>query len=376
MHFSPQRLWGMLNKELILIRRQLFTYIMVVILPLIQVVFFGYVINTDAKSLRTIVVLHDRSIFTNDIISAFSNTGYFKVIKVTDDDNQGKMALKNGEAIFVITIPESFSRDLIRNRNPTVLVEGDATDPQSVVNGFRATNSLTQLALNRDLTGALQYLYPKSTPFNIDVHANYNPAMLSTYQTLPGLLTSILSLTLIILVALSIVNEFELGTMESLLITPVKPIEIILGKILPQMIIAIGIFIFTVWLSYGLFDVPIFGNVFILFLVTLPFIFANLSLGLLISAFAKSPLAAQNLVTAYNLPSLLLSGFLFPFYAMPTWAQVIGNIFPNAHYLRMAKNIMLKGATFIEVLPDLWPILLYLFVIVFLTVYFYRETLD
>lgn len=376
MLFSSQRIWGILKKEGILIRREVFTYVIIVILPLLQVIFFGYVINTDAQNLKTVVVSHDKSILTNDIISAFAQTGYFNVTNITESSIAGTNALKTGKAVFVITIPENFTRELIRGNTPKILLEGDASDPQSVVNGFRATNSLATLALNKDLTGSLNYLYPKRAPFSIDVHAKYNPAMLATYQTMPGLLTSILSLTLIILVALSVVNEFEYGTMESLLITPVKPFEIIVGKILPQLVIALGIFFLTLWLAHNLFHVPIYGSVFLLFFITLFFIFANLALGLFISTVAKSPLQAQNYVTAYNLPALLLSGFLFPFYAMPQWAQAIGNIFPNAHYLRITRNIMLKGSTFTEIWYDFWPIVLFLIAITFLAVRFYRQTLD
>lgn len=373
---SIQRIWGVLKKEGVLIRREIFTYGLIVILPLLQVIFFGYVINTDAQNLKTVVVLHDKSILTNDILVAFANTAYFDIVKVTHIDKVGKDALKNGEAIFVITIPSNFTKDVIRGLNPSILLEGDASDPQSVVNGFRATNPLSTIALNKDLKGSLAYLFPKQGPFNIDVHAKYNPAMLATYQTMPGLITSILSLTLIILLALSVVNEFENGTMESLLITPVKPFEIIVGKILPQLLIAVGIFFLILWLSHNLFHVPIYGSIALLLFVTLFFIFSNLALGLLISTISKTPLEAQNLVTAYNLPALLLSGFLFPFYAMPKWAQFIGNIFPNAHYLRITRNVMLKGSTFMEIWHDFLPIVLFLIVITLLAVKFYRKTLD
>lgn len=376
MFFSAQRILGVLKKERILIRREIFTYVIIVLLPLLQVIFFGYVINTDAKHLKTVVVLHDKSIFTNDILVSFANTQYFNIIKVTDSDKDGKDALKTGEAIFVITIPQNFTQDLIRGRNPSILLEGDASDPQSVVNGFRVTNTLSSIALNNDLTGSLSYLFPKQDPFNINVHAAYNPAMLATYQTMPGLLTSILSLTLIILVALSIVNEFEYGTMESLLITPVRPFEIIVGKILPQLLIALGIFFLILFLSHNLFHVPIYGSIFLLAFVTLFFIFANLALGLFISTIAKSPLQAQNLVTAYNLPALLLSGFLFPFYAMPKWAQFIGNIFPNAHYLRITRNVMLKGSTFMDIWHEFLPMVLFLIIVTLLAARFYRKTLD
>jgi len=313
---------------------------------------------------------------TNSLINAFKNTGYLAIKDIIQDGEKAEKLLNEGKIQFIINIPQNFSHDLIKEKQPHILVEGDGTDPMAVYNAFHAITTVASIALNNDLQGPLNYLMPKNSIFTTDIHAKFNPALIAQYHTLPGLLVTILTVTLVMLTAVSITAEYESGTMEVLLVTPIKPLEVIIGKIIPYLILGYILFFLTLAVSYWLFHVPIQGNILLLTFTAMAFIVYSLGVGLAISTLSNTQLRAANLANMYTLPSVLLTGFMFPFYAMPNWAQVIGELLPSTHYLRIVLNVMLKGANLVEILPELWPILAFMVFIIFFSFKHYRYTLD
>lgn len=370
------RLWSIIKKEFIQVRRDLNTYIFLIIVPLLQVVLFGFIINTNAKNLPTVVVSYDSSPFTNSIVQAFVNTGYFSIKKMLQDQSEADALLKKGDIQFIINIPPHFSHDLVAKKHPKILLEGDGTDPLAVINAFNAAGQISLTSLQYDLKGPLQALKQNEPSFSIVTHAQYNPELLAQYHTLPGLLMTMLTIIPVMLTAISITAEYELGTMELLLVTPLRPLEVVLGKLIPHIIVGYIIFFLTLGTSYWLFHVPFLGSVFLCALITLPLLISHLGIGLAVSTISKTQFQAGNTANLYFLPAFVLSGFMFPYLAMPSWAQWLGELLPPAHYLRMLTNIMLKGASFIEIWPDIWPVIIFMVVIIFISFRFYRLTLD
>lgn len=373
---SALRLWSILKKELIQIKRDYVTYALMIALPFLQVVMFGYVINTDAKNLPTIVISKDYGSFSNNLIKAFSNSGSFLVQDVTQDEKKAETLMKMGKVQFIINIPANFSEDLIKQKKPKLFIEGDASDPVILANAFNSALVIANNSINKDAHGALHYLSSKNPNFELETLSKYNSAALAQYHTLPGLLATVLTAVLVMLTSVSITSEFERGTMEMLLITPINPLEVIIGKIIPYIILGYIIFFSSLGLSYFLFKVPFHGSLLLLSIISIPYFIANLSIGIAVSIIAKIQMRAIYVANAYILPAILLSGFLFPFGAMPNWAQVIGNLMPPAHYIRISSNIMLKGSGFMEIWSDLLSIVIFMSVLVFISVKFYRKTLD
>ena len=374
--YALLRFGAMLKKEMTEIKRDYVTYLFLILVPFLEVTMFGIIINTDAKNLPTVILMHDSSPFVNSLIQGFKTTEYFKIIEITKDDKHTESMLRSGKAQFVITSPPHFSSDIIRNKHPRVLVEGDATDPVAVGNAFNAANAIADRVLNNDLKGPLAALKNKEPLFYVDTHAVYNPAAFAQYHTVPGLLSTILAVTLVMLTAISITTEYERGTMEMLLITPITQLEVILGKIIPNVMLGYILFTLTILLSIYGFNVPFYGSFVLLAVCAIPYIMANLSIGLAISTVSRTQLRAANLANTYVLPALLLSGFMFPFNAMPNWAQWIGELLPTTHFMRITSAIMLKKASFLEIWSELWPIILFTVLVVSFSIKNYRKTLD
>lgn len=356
--------------------RDVKTYCFLILIPLIQVVFFGYIINTDAKNLPTIVVSKDKSPFTNSIIQSFKNTGYFNIKSITDDEIKAEKSMKLSAIKFILYIPEHFSRDLINKKQPHLLLEGDGIDPTVVGNAFQVTHMIVSNALMHDAVGPINYLASKKPVFIIDTHAKYNPAAKAQYHTLPGLLVTVLTISLTMLTAISITIEYEEGTMEMLLITPAHPLEVIFGKMAPNIILGYILFFLILLLTRGLFHVPFYGSVWLLAMVALPFFIVSLSIGILTSSIAKTQFQAANIANTYFLPAILFSGFMFPFEAMPVWAQWIGNLLPPTYFIRVVNDIMLKDANILTIWPNFWPVLVFGILVIFTSHYLYRQTLD
>lgn len=357
-------------------RRDRVTFAMMVGIPMIQLVLFGYAINSDPKHLPTAIYSADNSVFARTIVWGLRNSSYFDITREPQNEAEIQQLLAQGKVQFAVEIPVDFSRKLLRGEKPDLLLEADATDPSAVGYAIGAINLLTTTVLNRDLTGPLAKLRGSTPPFNLISHQHYNPENITQYNIVPGLMGVMLTMTMIIITGLAITRERERGTMENLLSTPVHPSEVIVGKIVPY--IAVGyVQVFLILLAAKfLFNVPIVGSVPLLVALTFLFIVANLAVGITFSTIAKNQLQAVQMAFFFFLPSLLLSGYMFPFRGMPGWAQDIGECLPLTHYLRIVRGILLKGNGLVEIAPDLWPIVLFLVVMLAIGIKRYRQTLD
>lgn len=374
--FAWHRFWAMVVKEFIQMRRDRMTFAMMVAIPIVQLVLFGYAINSDPKHLPTAVLSADNSVFARSFVRALENSEYFHMVKRVTTEKEAEELLAEGDVQFVVNIPENFARDLMRGDTPAILLQADATDPSATGNAIAAINALAVTALNRDLQGALAPLQGKPAPFEVRIHRNYNPEGLTQYNIVPGLMGVILTMTMIMMTGLAMTRERERGTMENLLATPVRPFEVMAGKIVPY--IMVGYIQVTLILIAAklLFGVPMVGSVALLFAVVLVFIAANLAVGITFSTIARNQMQAMQMTFFFFLPSMLLSGFMFPFRGMPEWAQTIGSVLPLTHFLRMVRGILLKGNDVAETLPHLLPIGLFLLAVVAIGLKRYRKTLD
>jgi ABC-2 type transport system permease protein len=374
--FTFHRLWAVVMKEFIQMRRDRVTFGMMVGIPLLQLTLFGYAINADPKNLPTALRLADQGPFARTLVAEMRTSQYFAIVRVTDSEAEVERLLRLGDIQFAVNIPEDFTRRVLRGERPTVLVEADATDPAATGPAIAAFRALADTALDRDLTGPLARLRGSPGPVNFEVHAHYNPENITQYNVVPGLMGVVLTMTMVIITGLAITRERERGTMENLLATPVRPFEVMLGKILPY--IAVGYIQVTLILIAArfLFNVPMVGSLVLLYVVALLFIAANLAMGITLSTLAKNQLQAVQMAFFFFLPSILLSGFMFPFRGMPFWAQWIGSCLPITHFLRIVRGILLKGNGIPEIMPEVWPIALFVTVAMTVGVKRYRQTLD
>ncbi len=376
-NFSLHRLWAMIVKEFIQMRRDRVTMIMLMGIPLIQLVLFGYAINVNPKHLPTMIVSADQSNFTRTFVAALQNTTYFDIINPNATEAEANQAMAEGKLSFVINIPPGFTQKMLQGQHPDILVTADATDPGAVGSPLNALQTLSAQVFTPLLSqDGLAFLKASTPPFNLVVHSEYNPESITQYNIVPGLMGVILTMTMTMITALGITKERERGTMENLLATPVRPLEVMIGKITPYIIVGYVQQIFILLAAVFLFQVPCQGNIVLLLVATLPFIAANLAMGLTLSTVARSQLQAVQMTFFFFLPSMLLSGFMFPFYGMPEWAQTIGQVLPLTHFLRVVRGIMLKGNGISEVWSNTWPILVYLGFISMVCLKRYRQTLD
>lgn len=374
--FSWARWWSMVLKEFLQLRRDRITFGMIVGLPIMQLALFGYAINTDAKQMPTAVITADHSPFTRSFIAAMKSSDYFHITEELDNEEAGRAALAQGRVLFVVTIPPDFSRRLLRGERPALLIEADATDPMATGMAIGAAAQLTQAVAQKDLTGPLAGLAGGQPAFDVRVHQLYNEEQISQYNTVPGLMGVILTMTLVMMTGLAMTRERERGTMENLLSMPVRPIEVMTGKIVPY--IAIGLIQATIILlaAHFVFHVPILGSLLSVYLAALLFVAANLTVGITLSSLAQNQLQAMQLTMFYFLPNMLLSGFMFPFQGMPMWAQYLGNLLPLTHFNRLIRGILLKGNGWWDLWPSIWPLMLFTVVVMTAAVKFYRRTLD
>jgi len=376
MNFSFGRLRALTIKEFIQILRDRSTFGMIFMMPIVQLLLYGYAINTNPRMLPTAIVSADNSIYVRDIVVALQNTDYFKITAQPRTEAEAEDMMAKGEVQFIIEIPQQFSRSLLRGEHPVMLVTADATDPVAVGNALASLERINQTALARDLPNGLGQLQPRAPPFEIRVHNRYNPEGLTSYNIVPGLIALLLNMTLISMTAVAITRERERGTLENLLATPARPFEVMLGKIAPFIIIAYLQVFVILGMAWLLFNVPIEGNPLLLAAALGVYIAANLGIGFTISTFATNQLQAMQMTFFYFLPSLLLSGFLFPFRGMPQWAQFVGNIFPMTHALRIIRGVVLKGIAGGDIWLETWPMLLFMIAIGFIAMRRYRETID
>jgi len=374
--FNVHRFWAVVIKEFIQMRRDRMTFAMMIGIPLIQLTLFGYAINSNPKHLPTAVYAADNSQFSRTIVWALRNSSYFDVTREAHSEDEIRTLLAEGKVQFALTVPVDFSRKLLRGEQPDLLLEADATDPAAVGFAMSAINQLALTVVNRDLTGPLAKLRAGPTPFTITTHQHYNPENISQYNIVPGLMAVILTMTMVMFTGLAITRERESGTMENLLSTPVHPGEVIMGKIVPYIMVGyIQVFLILVAAKF-LFSVPIVGSVPLLLALAFLFIVAHLAVGITFSTLAQNQRQAMQMGMFFFLPNILLSGYMFPFRGMPGWAQDIGECLPLTHFLRIVRGILLKGNGITECAPDLWPIALFLVVMLTIGVKRYRQTLD
>lgn len=375
-NFSPARLWAVVVKEFIQMRRDRLTFAMMVGIPFLQLILFGYAINSDPKHLPAAVLLADHGPQARTLLKAIENSGYFDFVRKVGSEAEAHEALARGEVQFVIHIPESFTRDLLRGDRPVVLVEADATDPAATGNALGSLPNLLSSAFQNDLHGPLEFLAAPPGPIELRIHARYNPEAVTQYNIVPGLMGVILTLTMTLITGLAITRETERGTMENLLSMPTRPLEVLLGKIIPYILfgyLQMGLILAA---ARFLFQVPMLGSLLLLLAMSFVFIVANLAMGITFSTLARNQLQAMQMTFFFFLPSILLSGFMFPFRGMPPWAQAVGEILPLTHYLRLVRGILLKGNGWADALAHLWPIALFATGALAIGVKRYRKTLD
>jgi len=374
--FSAARTWAIFIKELQQMLRDRLTFAMALGVPIMQLVLFGFAINTDPKGLPGAVVAADGGQRAQGTVPALENTGYDRIDRVMTNAKQADALIETGKVQFMVVIPENFTRDVIRGARPSILMSVDGTDPSASGNAIAALSQMMPQALGHDLVGPLQGLAASHSPFGVIIHKRYNPEVLSRYNIVPGLVGTILTMTMVMLTSLAMTRERERGTMENLLATPVRPAEVMVGKILPYVFLGYVQLGVILGAALAIFKVPMEGSFVLLLLMIGIFIVTNLAVGFTFSTIAKNQLQAMQMTFFFFLPSILLSGFMFPFRAMPDWAQVIGEVFPLTHFLRIVRGILLKGNSLIQIAPELWPMVIFLLIASFIALKRYKITLD
>jgi len=367
-----RRCYAMVVKEFIQLRRDRVSFAMIVMIPIMQLLLFGYAINTTPRHLPTAVLLQEDTDLGRSILKALENTAYFRFVREVHDVDEFDNLLLSGKVLFGVEIPRGFERAVRRGDHPALLIAADATDPVAASSALSALSVITQTALEHDLFAG----DPPSLPFEIRAHARYNPAASSRLNIVPGLVGTILTMTMLIFTALSVTREIERGTMESLLSMPIKPVEVMFGKIIPYVLVGFVQAALILGIGVFLFGVPVFGSMALLAILSTLFITTNLSIGYTFSTLAQNQLQAMQLSIMFFLPSILLSGFMFPFLGMPVWAQYIGECLPLTHYLRIVRAIMLKGSTLQNIQYDAIALIALMLFAMTIAVTRFRRTLD
>jgi len=367
-----RRSFAMLVKEFIQLKRDRVSFAMIVMIPVMQLLLFGFAINTTPRHLPTAVLLQEDTDLGRSILKALENTAYFRFTREVHDVKEFDDLLLSGKVLFGVEIPRGFERAVRRGDRPSLLIAADATDPIAASSALSSLNVVVQTALEHDLfTGD-----PPSLPFEIRAHARYNPAAASRLNIVPGLVGTILTMTMLIFTALSVTREIERGTMESLLSMPIKPVEVMFGKIIPYVMVGFIQTAIIIGIGVLLFGVPIYGSLLLLAVLSTLFITTNLSIGYTFSTLAQNQLQAMQLSIMFFLPSILLSGFMFPFLGMPVWAQYVGECLPLTHYLRIVRAIMLKGSTLANLQYDALALIALMLLAMTVAVTRFRRTLD
>jgi ABC-2 type transport system permease protein len=367
-----RKTWAMVVKEFIQLKRDRVSFAMIIVIPLVQLMLFGYAINTTPRNLPTAVLMQEHSDLSRSILAALQNTKYFRVTDLAHSEAELDKLLASGKVLFAVEIPANFERSVRRGDKPAMLVAADATDPVAAGSALSSLNQLLQTALahDRDIpdSGPL--------PFEIRTHARYNPAGVTQLNIVPGLVGTILTMTMLIFTALSVTREKERGTMENLLAMPITPVEIMLGKIVPYIMVGFVQAALIIAIGVLLFGVPVIGSLGVLAALSTLFIATNLSIGYTFSTVAQNQLQAMQMTIMWFLPNILLSGFLFPFAGMPTWAQYLGESLPLTHYLRITRSIMLKGSSLADLRFDAVALFILMLIAMTIAVRRFRRTLD
>jgi ABC-2 type transport system permease protein len=370
--FSSSRWLGILIKEFIQLKRDRLTFGMIMGIPIMLLMLFGFAINTDPKHLPTAVVMSDPGPFARAYVSAMDNSTYFKIVGQVNE-HEANTLLNQGRVQFVVTFPPGFHRQVVRGEPATVLIEADATDPMATGGAIAVLNQISPSIFAHEISGGLSAPAPV---LDLVIHRRFNPEAETSYNIVPGLLGVILTMTMVLMTGLAVTRERERGTLENLLSTPATPAEVITGKIIPYILIGLVQVTLILLVARFVFRVPLLGNVVLLYGVVVLFILANLTIGITFSAIARNQLQAMQLTYFYFLPSMLLSGFMFPFRGMPEWAQWVGNLLPLTHFLVLVRGIVLKANTLGDLWPHIWPLLVFTATVLGLGVKSFKHTLD
>ena len=371
--FSFARLVALLRKESIQILRDSMTLRIIIMIPIMQLFLFGYAINSDPKHLPAGLLSIEDSKYTRTIAAALANSGYYD-IRVIRSEAEAEAGLARGELMFVIQMPPDFDRAVDRGESPSVLIDADATDPTAIGNAVAALGRVTA-DLNRDLP-PIRRIQPQTPPFQFVVHARYNPEQLTVLNVVPGLVCIVLMFSTLFVTTMAITKERERGTMENLLAMPVRPIEVMIAKMVPYVVIGYIQVVLILVASGVFFQLPLRGSLVTLLMALGLFIAGNLALGITFSTVSANQMQAIQMAQFMLLPSFMLSGFMFPFRGMPAWAQWVGEVFPTTHAMRIVRGTLLKGSGWTEIAPDLWPMALFTGVVIVFATLVYRETLD
>ncbi len=373
---SLSRIQAVFMKELVQMRRDRLTFAMLFGIPIVQLVLFGFAINTDPRHLPAAVLVEDNSPIVRTLVKSLETSEYYDFILQTSDPRESADLLARGDVAFVVSFPADFTRDLVRGDRPQVLIEADASDPAAASGAIGNAQQILSHAIAHQLTGPLASLKARPPPFDLVVHAEYNPEAKTSYNIVPGLLGVILTMTLVMITGMAMTREVERGTMENLLAMPARPGEVMLGKILPYVAVGAAQTAVILIAARVIFGVPFAGSLWVLLLGVTIFLVANLALGFTFSTIAKSQMQAMQLTFFFFLPSILLSGFMFPFRGMPHWAQAIGEVLPLTHFLRIVRGVMLKDASLAQLQQPMLAMCAFTAVVVAVAMLRYRRTLD
>lgn len=374
--FSFGRTGAIMQKEFTQLRRERSTFAMIVLLPIIQLLLFGYAVDMNPKNLPTYILSRDQSVFSRSFVAGLKNSLYFDIRGDVHSDEEGEELLRKGQAQFIVTIPEYFERDLVGGKRPSVLVQVDGTDPVASSGPAAAMNGILESVLRHDLKGPLENLSTGKPAVELIQHRMYNPEGLTRFNIVPGLLGIVLTMTGVMMVALALTRERERGTMENLLAMPARPLEVMIGKIVPYILIGYIQSAIVVTAAWFLFSVPVLGSLWLLGGVLGIFITCNMAMGYALATISRTQMQAMQGTILITLPSLMLSGFIFPFLGMPAWAQTIGHMIPMTYFNRIVRGIMLKGSGIGEIWPETWPLLIFLLIATMIAIKCYRKTID
>lgn len=373
---SFARVKAILIKEFVQMRRDRMTFAMMVGIPIMQLIMFGFAINSDPRHLPTALIDRDHSNFSRAIISAAENSTFMDIAYRPKTDQDAEQLIREGKVNFIFIIPENFARDLVRGDTPQVLLVADATDPSATSGAANSMKEIVRSGLRRDLSGSLSFVADAPPSVEVVLHKRYNPAGITQYNIIPGLLGIIIAMTMTMITAVAITREKERGTMENLLAMPVKPLEMMIGKVAPYVIIGYVQTCVVLIAAEFAFDIPIVGSLVVLFAGVTVYIIVNLMIGFLFSSIAQTQMQALQMTFFLLMPQILLSGFMFPFLGMPRWAQYIGEALPATHFIRIMRGVMLKGADGSDLFTSFWPLGLIMLVVGVVSMLRYQKTLD
>jgi ABC-2 type transport system permease protein len=372
---SWARVFAVFLKELVQMRRDRPTFAIMILMPVMQLVLFGYAINTDPRHLPAVVEMREDGPMTRAFLASLSASTYVDIVAIARREGEADAMLRSGEASYLISIPEGFERRLVRGDRPQILIAADTSDPVAA-GALAGVEAIARTAFAPAFEGPLRSLAQQPPPYEIVVHRRFNPAGVTAFNIVPALLGVILTMTMVMITSIALTRESERGTMENLLATPIRPLEVMIGKTAPYIFVGAVQVLIVLFASSLLFHIPFTGSLLAFSLGVSLFILANLMLGYLISTAAKTQMQAMQMTFFVFLPSILLSGFMFPFRAMPGWAQAIGEALPITHFLRIVREVVLKGAGVGDIANDLGPLALLTVLLAAVALARFRRTLD